>query len=327
MLRKLIITTTYLLALVFNVVSSSAAPTKVTHTIKVTGQQEVWTTTTNITLGDIADITSDQMSDDEAVIALKAITIAAAPAPGQELELSAERILSRLRNAGVNLDNIGYVLPRSITIKSAGRRIMLPELEQAVEHYLKQIGRDIIVERINYKDDLWLAPGMNHLEVDGHESRSAGQLRFTMTARAKDKSETRFTITADIEEWCEIPVASRPLLRGQVIDPRDVVMARLNVNALPRDAAFERNEVIGLEASRSFGVGEVFRKAKLSIPPIVEAGASVTLVYRKGLLEASADGTALDAGALNDKIRVRNSSSRKIINGVVLASGLVEVSQ
>ena len=71
----------------------------------------------------------------------------------------------------------------------------------------------------------------------------------------------------------------------------------------------------------------MFQKRKLDIPPVIDMGALVTLVYRSGGIEATASGVAIESGALGDEIRVRNDSSRKIILGKVLEPGIVGVSK
>jgi flagellar basal body P-ring formation protein FlgA len=58
---------------------------------------------------------------------------------------------------------------------------------------------------------------------------------------------------------------------------------------------------------------------------LVRRGETVTVVSRSGGIEVRAGGTALTDGARGERIRVRNDSSRRIVEGVVTAAGRIEV--
>jgi flagella basal body P-ring formation protein FlgA len=56
---------------------------------------------------------------------------------------------------------------------------------------------------------------------------------------------------------------------------------------------------------------------------LVERNAIVTMEYRKGALTILAEGRALGAGGLNDRVRVMNMSSRVTIDARVVGAGRV----
>ncbi|MEZ4753176.1 MAG: flagellar basal body P-ring formation chaperone FlgA, partial [Bdellovibrionota bacterium] len=115
--------------------------------------------------------------------------------------------------------------------------------------------------------------------------------------------------------------------RGAVIGSDDVVMARLNSTAIPNDAAVEIKDIIGLETDQAIGYGEVFRRNKLAIPPVIARGQKVAIQYKSKFLEASAIGIAEESGIEGDEIRVRNRVSEKVVFGTIIAPGLVRVSK
>jgi flagella basal body P-ring formation protein FlgA len=82
-----------------------------------------------------------------------------------------------------------------------------------------------------------------------------------------------------------------------------------------------------MEVSQSVGEGKFFQKRFLKIAPVVQTGAAVSIQYTKGLLQASASGTALDDGPQGATVRVRNDASRKILKGRVISESVVEVGQ
>ena len=151
-------------------------------------------------------------------------------------------------------------------------------------------------------------------------------MRFHLSADTEDgRSESRFTVGATLDEWVEVPVASRPIVRGEVVRELDLRMARLNVRSLPRDAARDLDVIVGHEISRTIAEGEVFRKSKLAIPPVIEVGSQVTILYDSELLHLTVSGVALEAGIEGQAIRVRNTDSKRVVTATVVEAGLVKV--
>jgi flagella basal body P-ring formation protein FlgA len=56
---------------------------------------------------------------------------------------------------------------------------------------------------------------------------------------------------------------------------------------------------------------------------LVERNAIVTMEYRKGALTILAEGRALGAGGMDDRVRVMNMSSRTTIEARIIGAGRV----
>jgi len=300
---------------------------KQSRTVKIVGRERVTVTTPLIKLGDIANISSTYVSDDETIIALQKIEIDRSPEPGKEKTITASQILDRLRSERVNLDEVGYALPRVMTVSRASRQLSFSEVKAAVDRYLGTLDREVTLKRLDYNEAVHVPPGAIDLETDSYSVDSAGRMGFRMRVKNNEGQDTHFQISGIVDEYVEFPVANRPISRGTVVSPDDVRMARMNISSIPRDAAREMNSIVGLEANRDVGYGDVFRNNRLTMPPVIAAGSKVTLLYRSALFEATATGVAIEAGQLGEDIRIRNDSSRKIVTGTVIEPGLVGVAQ
>ena len=304
----------------FVVESASAQPR-----IRVIGRESVTVTGERVRLEDIAEVSSAQISDDEAVIAIKKVELMTSPAPGQRNTIAAMGVLERLRTANVDLTQIGYRLPSIITVTRAGRAVSVDEVRAVIEGLLASQRREITVKQVRLDPDLFVAPGAITLSAEPMFSQSPGQLPFMITARADGMPDVRFKAIATADEWREVPVAARSIPRGAVVESSDVVMARLNTAALPRDLADSASSIVGLATTRGISYGEAFQRANLAIPPVITAGAVVTMIVRTNLLEATASGIALESGIAGQEIRIRNESSRKTVTGKVVEPGVVIV--
>jgi flagella basal body P-ring formation protein FlgA len=61
------------------------------------------------------------------------------------------------------------------------------------------------------------------------------------------------------------------------------------------------------------------------IPPVVKSGSRVTLLFKRGQLEVTASGIALENGIVGSEIKVRNENSKRVVIGRVADEGLVVV--
>lgn len=311
------------------VLSAAAASAEIVSAgprrILITGRKEVTVTQPHIQLGDIAEISGTVPGDDETVIGLKKIRIQDSPKPGKESGISAAEILERLRSEGVNLNRVGYTFPRSVTVRRASRTITLSEIQSAVERALSLKGNGAELKHLDYSNKVEISTGNSEITAIPFETRDPSRVNFDVRVAVNDVEEARFNVTGAVDEWKEIPIAIRTLGKGQVVKPEDVRMARLNVSALPRDAASDEKSVVGRSLSQEVSAGDFFKAGKLSVPPVVTEGQQITVRFRTKSLEATATGIALESGAAGEEIRVKNSVSKKIITGNVVEPGLVEI--
>lgn len=121
--------------------------------------------------------------------------------------------------------------------------------------------------------------------------------------------------------WAETLVATRLIRATDIVQPADVQLALPAVAGAATDPA----QVIGLEARVAIYPGRPVRLADLAPAAVVERNEVVRMVYRQNGLTIQSDGRALGRAALGETVSVMNLSSRQSVQGVVMASGLIEV--
>jgi flagella basal body P-ring formation protein FlgA len=127
------------------------------------------------------------------------------------------------------------------------------------------------------------------------------------------------------DEWRVMPVAVRPLKRGEIVSASDVRLEKVNATSMGHDSIEQIGDVVGRSLKRDIGQGEMFSSTAVEIPPVVEAGARVTMMYRYGRLQASAIGVALESGTERQEIKVRNDSSKRVVSARIVDKDTVEV--
>ncbi len=119
------------------------------------------------------------------------------------------------------------------------------------------------------------------------------------------------------------PVATRNMSRGDIINGGDVTFQNRGFTSAS-DMSFP-SRVDGMRLKRSVRAGQVITASMLEKASVVERNKSVTLVANGPGISVSCPGKALQDGAPGDRIRVKNESSGRIVDGIVNENGEVEV--
>jgi flagella basal body P-ring formation protein FlgA len=122
-----------------------------------------------------------------------------------------------------------------------------------------------------------------------------------------------------------VAVAARPLSRLAVVTADDLLFVTRDVGSLPGGYFRHPEDVIGRIAQRTIGAGEVLAADVVRQPPLVHHGQAVTLVAQSGGLNVRAPGIAQADAGLAERVRVRNTVTSRMVEGVVRSAQTVEV--
>lgn len=297
------------------------------YEIYIRGKQEVTITKPEITLSDIASIESTKSNLDEIVISIGKTFIEKSPKANKQVQISANKIVEIMKKEGLKLDKIGYVFPRSIKVTRAGRLLTEAEVMNAINNFFKDNKREITINKIYLKDDIYVTPDDLLISVESFskEPYKKDMGNFLLNIKSSLGDTQKVVVNARVEEWKDIPVANRQIYKGEVVEEDDFIMARMNIANLPKESFDMKKEVIGKEATRNISKGDIFSNKSLVTPPIIKTGDKIKIEYKTALLTAVATGVALEDGGASQKIKIKNDSSNKILEGFVVNEGLVRV--
>jgi flagella basal body P-ring formation protein FlgA len=101
----------------------------------------------------------------------------------------------------------------------------------------------------------------------------------------------------------------------------DLELSKTNISRLNRGYFTDLKEVVGMQLKRRFRRGEIITPHMVKAPKIVKRGDIVPLVAKKDRFYVKMKGKALMNGAEGERIRVKNLSSSRIIEGKVQKNG------
>lgn len=122
-----------------------------------------------------------------------------------------------------------------------------------------------------------------------------------------------------------VVVMSRPVARGEAIEAADLRLVQRDRTALPQGYYDRIEDASGLIARQSLAGGQILVPGAVDKPKAVRRGDQVILQVSSGGLEVRAAGECLADGAVGERVRVRNPDSRRVMEGVVVAAGVVQV--
>lgn len=122
-----------------------------------------------------------------------------------------------------------------------------------------------------------------------------------------------------------VVVAARPLAARTAVASGDVSIKQLDLADLPAGYVTDPAAVVGRILLRPLALGEPVERNQLQAQAVIERGQFVTLYWQTSGLRVSARGEAQSAAAADGRVRVRNLSSGRNVDGIVRGEGLVEV--
>ncbi|WP_374115223.1 flagellar basal body P-ring formation chaperone FlgA [Citrobacter freundii] len=148
-------------------------------------------------------------------------------------------------------------------------------------------------------------------------------------------SRMNFVVTCPGNAGWKYNVAVRPdvsvpvvmpkslIARDAVITADDLQLKKFNISNQREGLITNMDEAIGLTSKRALQPGKPITRSELVQPILVKRDQPVMIVSHMAGITASMPGMALKNGRKGDVIKIRNSSSQRIISGVVDDTGVV----
>lgn len=153
------------------------------------------------------------------------------------------------------------------------------------------------------------------------ETRYINRMRFAWTCPGSEGWQRIWTVRAEVTAVVLVAAANlpaqQPLTEADIAQERRRLSDLSEVLAVPEDA-------VGQVPLRPLRTGQILTPRLLVQPQLVRRGGNVQIVARNGPVEVRAPGEALEAGRLGDVVRVRNTSTGRVIRARVVDSALVE---
>lgn len=168
---------------------------------------------------------------------------------------------------------------------------------------------------------------ITELAPDANTNRFTATLAFS-TEASLDKPAValgNLQVAGRFEQMQDVPMVKFRMTSGQVITADDIIWQKMPSARLTRDTVLASEDLVGKMAVRTLTGTRAIKSDELRVPPVVTRQSTVHMNYKSANLSIQAVGQALEDGAVGDKIRVRNTSSGAMLEGIVTANGQVQI--
>ena len=161
------------------------------------------------------------------------------------------------------------------------------------------------------------------LQVKANKQLTIG--RNSIQVSCPNKSSWSLMLIAKIEVWRSVVVIRDHLARSERIQASSLTLQQRDIGSLQRGYFTSLAEVAGNISKRSLKAGTALSPSMVELPIIIRRGQAVTLRVERPGFAVNMKGIALKKGRKGDVIKVKNSSSNKVLFGTVIHSDLVSV--
>jgi flagella basal body P-ring formation protein FlgA len=132
-------------------------------------------------------------------------------------------------------------------------------------------------------------------------------------------------VPVEIHRKADVLVLRRAVGRGELIRPDDVLVQSRVLPGLSSPFVSRPADLAARLTRRPIPEGTAVTADALDAPLLIHRGESVTLTARNGGFEVRAPGLAMADAAAEQRVRVRNLNSLKVVEGVADTPGVVRV--
>ena len=208
----------------------------------------------------------------------------------------------------------------------------LQDIRQSSENYLlNQLGidnkehPDITVNAAAMDYRLRLAQcdsPLKHSLPQGHRLQG----RVAVGARCTDHNHRwAIFVPVTITQYANVIVTTETISRGEFLKASQLKLERRSLNFLHNGYLKSMKQAVGQQLKTTLAKGLVVNPKQLNRPYTVKRGQNVNILAKSNLISVRIKGKALANARVGDKIRVKNISSNKIVEGTVSYDGFVEI--
>ena len=142
---------------------------------------------------------------------------------------------------------------------------------------------------------------------------------------AEDKLALREAFNGRYAALIEVPVATRRIFGGEVIQRSDIGFEKMPEHRLRNQTVYKISDLVGKSARRTLRDGQPIAAHEVEAPVVAKRGDMLQISYRTPYIEIRTMGEALEDGAIGKRISVRNPDSDVVLRAVVIAPGMAEI--
>jgi len=130
-------------------------------------------------------------------------------------------------------------------------------------------------------------------------------------------------VPVTVNVYKNVVVTTEALPRNTLLNHSHLKVAKRNLAKLPQGYFVDPDRLVGMKLKRNLGAGLPLSPNMIKAQTVIKRGQQVMLISQSRGISVRMQGKAMDNGAAGDLIRVKNLSSKRIVEGTVGTGGEV----
>lgn len=269
------------------------------------------------TLADVAELSGDQ----NVITVISGMTVAELP-DLRERRLEPDEIR---RAIGLGLST-SLIIHGDCRVARRGQVIAEQDLVSAAKALITAEGDELTITVLRSSGVVTIPDGGSEprLSAQALDTSRSGDIPFRIRVMRGEVEHARALVTLRVVRHRQVTVAARAIRRGERISPGDLRSDRMaverNLAECPAPEA-----LIGREARLDIAEGTPLSERVVIQPPAVRSGQGITLLVTSERFHLTAPGEALNDGRIGEQIAVRRHADGRTVRGTVVAEGQVRL--
>lgn len=261
---------------------------------------------------------------------LNRVPLLPAPKPGYARVVPNTVIFSKLKQMGVNTEDLGIDEAGQTVIKRATTVITKDTLVESLQHYIQQqMPWDANQTQIVIyppTEDLTLPEGDVEITWKPNNSyRYLGTGIFRGIVRVAGKVQKTIICRVSIETEGLVVTAVQDIPRGKTITEKDISIRQIELSRSTGSPIWDMYSVVGMSAKKFIPSGAHIRLEDIESPVIVKRNQVVPVEYSQGNIAISARVKVLSDGRIGERVRCMHLNSEQQFEAIVQPDGTVKV--
>jgi len=211
---------------------------------------------------------------------------------------------------------------------AATKRHPIEDITAAAEEFLStysfesEFPVEYTINRLSNR--LALAYCEDPVQVDfSHNAKQFGKTH--LTAACPSGKRWKINIGVDLNVYHNTVTMKHALNRGVVVGEKDLLLKKLERSKIYTDFYSQKSDIVGLVTTMPLRAGQIVSSRVVNVANLVTKGQTVILVARAGGINISTKGKALNSAQRGGNVRVQNKDSGRVVEGIAVDTGKVEI--
>ncbi len=156
--------------------------------------------------------------------------------------------------------------------------------------------------------------------------QGSAQRTSTVGVRCEGAQPWTLYVPVKTQIFERVAISLRPLARGEAVSKDDFELTRRDVARINYSYYTDSQKVAGTVVRRPLRAGRIITRGDVRPRKLVHRGKTVRITANSVGIVVAVKGVALDNASLGETVRVRNTSSKRIIEATVSGVDKVKVS-